>query len=104
MGVYVAVMGGWMDGVGQSSFSPSFHLDGGHTPNKTITRSENSPSCPTNPQQSHYHQIRNQPVFRLVTLTGNFREPQRTECSRICGTPVESAGGVRNVMPNTWGW
>ncbi|MNT40733.1 hypothetical protein D3C72_1770660 [compost metagenome] len=34
-------------------------------------------------------------------LTGYFRLPHSTECSRICAIPVESSGGVLKVMPNT---
>ena len=36
-------------------------------------------------------------VFSRLTkgsLTGNFSEPHRTECSRMWKTPVSSAGGV----------
>ena len=39
-----------------------------------------------------------------LTLTGNLREPQSTECSRMWGRPVESAGGVRKVIPKTLFW
>jgi len=35
------------------------------------------------------------------SLTGNFFEPHKTECSRMCGIPVLSSGGVRKVIPNT---
>ena len=37
--------------------------------------------------------------FDEGSFTGYFSEPQRTECSRIWATPVESFGGVRNVAP-----
>ena len=35
------------------------------------------------------------------SFEGNFREPQRTECSRMCGMPVLFPGGVLKVMEKT---
>ena len=35
------------------------------------------------------------------SFSGNSREPQSTLCSRMWGTPVLLAGGVRNAMENT---
>jgi len=32
------------------------------------------------------------------SFAGNLRDPPRTECSSICGTPVLSDTGVRNAM------
>ena len=32
---------------------------------------------------------------------GKFLDPHNTECSRICGSPVLSSGGVRNPTVNT---
>ena len=42
-------------------------------------------------------------VFSRLTkgsLTGNFSEPHKTECSKMWNTPVSSAGGVRKAMEN----
>lgn len=33
--------------------------------------------------------------------TGNCSEPHSTVCSKMCGAPVESVGGVRKEMQNT---
>ena len=35
------------------------------------------------------------------SFVGKFLDPQRTECSIICGSPVLSAGGVLNPILNT---
>ena len=35
------------------------------------------------------------------SLDGNFLEPQSTECSSICGSPVESSGGVLKAIEKT---
>ena len=35
------------------------------------------------------------------SFSGNFREPHKTECSQIWGTPVLSDGVVRKEMENT---
>ena len=35
------------------------------------------------------------------SLIGYLRDPHSTECSRIWATPVESAGGVPKLTPNT---
>ena len=42
------------------------------------------------------------PLRRLTkgSFTGNFSDPQRTECSRMWNTPVSSAAGVLNEMEN----
>ena len=40
-------------------------------------------------------------VFSRLTngsFTGNFRDPHKTECSRMWKTPVSSAGGVLKDM------
>ena len=34
------------------------------------------------------------------SLIGYFLDPHSTECSKMCGIPVELLGGVRNVTPN----
>ncbi len=41
-------------------------------------------------------------LMRLTngSLTGNFLDPQSTECSRMWKTPVLSAGGVLNAIEN----
>jgi len=36
------------------------------------------------------------------SFTGYFREPQSTECSSTCGTPVSSRGSVRQLKEKTW--
>ena len=38
--------------------------------------------------------------FTNGSLTGNFRLPHSTECSRMWNTPVSSAGGVLKEMEN----
>ena len=35
------------------------------------------------------------------SFKGYLREPQREECSRICATPVSSAGGVLKEIEKT---
>ena len=35
------------------------------------------------------------------SFIGYLSEPHSTECSIICGAPVESKGGVRNPMKKT---
>ena len=35
------------------------------------------------------------------SLSGYFLDPQSTECSTMCATPVSSAGVVRKLMENT---
>ncbi len=42
------------------------------------------------------------PLSRLTkgSLTGNFSDPHRTECSRMWNTPVSSAAGVLKETEN----
>ena len=46
-------------------------------------------------------------VFNMVingSLAGYLRDPERTECSTMWATPVESFGGVLKPIPNERFW